>query len=263
MTTRSGSNVRVDHADGTAYVVLDRPDRDNALDLKTAGQLRDALADVVATPGTRAVVIRAEGRRFSVGGDLQEFRQAPMGAGLNDAVARCINDAIEIMHAARQPVICAVHGSVGGGAIGVTLASDIVVAAEDTTFRLGYTGSGLTPDCGVTWELPRRVGQARAMDLVLTNRRFKAPEALEMGIVSRVVKQGDLLAAVEEVLAAMRSVPVEALSEAKRLLRRAVATDLHNQLDDEARTIGRVGDSADARETIAAFLDKRPPSLSA
>lgn len=256
-------NVWVDYTDGVANVILARPDRDNALDLETSGHLLDALKEALATAGTRALVLRAEGARFSVGGDLEAFRVAPPGANLCDLVARPLHEAIEILQAARQPVICAVHGAVGGGAVGLVLASDIVVAAESTTFRLGYTGSGLSPDCGVTWELPRRVGMARAMDLVLTNRRFKAPEACDLGIVSRVVADDGVLAAVDEILSALRVVPVETLSEAKRLLRRSAACDLHGQLEDEARTIGRIGDTADTRETIAAFLEKRAPKLSA
>lgn len=258
----SEKHVRVESADGVATVTLANS-RDNALDLETSEHLRDALLLALGTPGTRALVLRGEGRRFSVGGDLAAFRVAPRGANLCDLVARPLHEAIEIMQAARQPVICAVHGAVGGGAVGLVLAADIVVAEESTTFRLGYTGSGLSPDCGVTWELPRRVGMARAMDLVLTNRRFKAPEACDMGIVSRVVADGGLEAEVAEMLRALRVVPVETLSEAKRLLRRAAGSDLHGHLEDEARTIGRIGDSDDTRETIAAFLEKREPQLSA
>jgi 2-(1,2-epoxy-1,2-dihydrophenyl)acetyl-CoA isomerase len=256
-------NVRVDYAGGTAHVVLDRPDRDNALDLATALDLRDALREAVAGAGVRAIVLRAEGKRFSVGGDLRAFREAPPGANLCDDVARPINDSIELMQAAHQPVVCAVHGAVGGGANGLVLASDIVLAAESTVLRLGYTGSGLSPDCGVTWELPHRIGFALAMDLVLTNRRVRADEARAMGIVSRVVPDDGLDAAIDDVLTALRRVPVSTLSESKRLLRRALAIDLHSQLDDEARTIGRIGDTPDTREAIAAFLDKRTPSFSA
>jgi 2-(1,2-epoxy-1,2-dihydrophenyl)acetyl-CoA isomerase len=263
LESRSHGNVRVDLAGDTGHVVLDRADRDNALDLTTATALRDALKDAIATSGVRAIVIRAEGRRFSVGGDLLGFRAAPVGANLCDAVARPINDCVEMMHAARQPVICAVHGAVGGGANGVVLAADVVIATSSTIFRLGYTGSGLTPDCGVTWHLPHRVGFARAMDLALTNRRVTAGEACDWGIVSRIVPDDGLAGAIDEVLDTLRRVPTETLSETKRLLRRAISIDLHAQLDDEARTIGRIGDTADTREAIAAFLDKRAPNFSA
>ncbi len=259
----SERDVRIDYVDGTAHVVLNRPDRDNALSLDFSRHLRDALHEAVTAPDVRAVVLRAEGARFSVGGDLRAFREAPMGGNLNDTVARPLHDAIEIMTAAHQPVVCAVQGAVGGGAVGLVLASDIVLATESTAFRTGYTGSGLSPDCGVTWSLPRLVGFARALDILLTNRRLGAQEACDLGLVSRVVADDGLAAAVNDVIAAMRRVPVATLSETKRLVRRAPVVDLHTQLEDEARTIGRIGDSPDTREAIAAFLDKRPPSYSA
>ncbi len=259
----SERDVRVDYLDGAAHVVLNRPDRDNALSLQLSRRLRDALREATTSAGVRAVVLRSEGRRFSVGGDLRAFRESPIGDNLNDTVARPLHDAIEIMTAAHQPVVCAVQGAVGGGAVGLVLASDIVLATESTAFGTGYTGSGLSPDCGVTWFLPRLIGCARALDILLTNRRISAQEARDLGIVSRVVADNGLPAAVADVLAAMRQVPVATLSETKRLVRRAPVVDLHTQLEDEARTIGRIGDTTDTREAIAAFLDKRPPSYSA
>lgn len=147
--------------------------------------------------------------------------------------------------------------------MGLVLASDVVLASESTVFRTGYTGSGLSPDCGVTWFLPRLVGTARALDLLLTNRRIDAHEARDLGVVSRVVADDGLPEAIEDVLLALRRVPLATLAETKRLVRRGPGLDLHSQLEDEARTIGRLGDTADTREAIAAFLDKRPPTYSA
>ncbi len=259
----SHRDVRVDVVDGAAHVVLNRPDRDNALSLEFSRHLRDALDEAFATPGVRAVVLRAEGARFSVGGDLWGFREAPIGANLCDTLARPLHVAIEIMTAAHQPVVCAVQGAVGGGANGLLLASDVVLATASTVFRTGYTGSGLSPDCGVTWFLPRLVGIPRALDLLLTNRRIDAQEACQLGLVSRVVADDGLPGAIEDVLRALRKVPVATLSETKRLVRRGTDLDLHSQLEDEARTIGRIGDTADTREAISAFLDKRPPTYSA
>ncbi len=254
--------VRVDQQRDVAHVVLANGPGGNALDLETASALRDALHAVTTDSAVRTIVLRGEGERFCVGGDLRAFERAPMGENLCDAVARPLHEAIEMMQASRQPVVCVVHGAVGGGANGLVLAADIVLAARGTTFRLGYTGSGLSPDCGVTWELPRRMGRARAMDLVLTNRRVDADEAVSLGLVSRVVEPGQLDEVLQSVLAALAAVPVETLSETKRLLARASSNDLHSHLEDEARTIGRIGDTADTREAISAFLAKRPPTFS-
>ena len=262
-TSDTGPDVRVEYTAGVAHVVLNRPDSNNALSLQVACALRDAVMEAVGAPGVRTVLLRAAGARFSVGGDLRSFREAEIGANLNDAVARPINDTIEVIAAAHQPVVCAVQGAVGGGAFGLMLSTDIIIAADSAVFRTGYTGSGLTPDCGVTWLLPRIVGMPQALDILLTNRRISAAEALDLGLVSRVVPADGLEAAVEDVLGALRRVPVATLSETKRLVRRSTELGLHSQLDDEARTIGRIGDTADTREAIAAFLDKRVPSYSA
>ncbi|GAC1377558.1 MAG: enoyl-CoA hydratase/isomerase family protein [Acidimicrobiales bacterium] len=251
------------HRDGdVAHVVLSSPETDNALSLALSRELRDLLLTATSDSTVRTVVLRSEGRRFSVGGDLRGFQSAPLGANLCDAVARPLHDAIEIMTSARQPVVCAAQGAVGGGAMGLVLAADIVVAAQSTVFRMGYTGSGLSPDCGVTWFLPRVAGYARSFDLLLTNRRFGTAEALELGMVSRIAADNSLGAEVDQILAALRRVPVETLAATKRLIRRSALTDLHGHLDDEAVTIGRIGDTPDAREAIDAFLDKRPPRFS-
>ncbi len=254
--------VRIEHADGVSRVVLDSAETRNALSLDLSRQLRDALVEATSDPRTRVVVLSAKGPLFSVGGELLAFRAAPVGANLNEVVARPLHDAIEAMTTARQPVVCVLHGSVGGGGVGLVLAADIVVMADSAAIRMGYTGSGLSPDCGVTWFLPRLLGVARAMDLLLTNRRVEAAEALQLGLVSRVVAADSLDSAVQDVLGALARVPVDTLGETKRLVRRAPVLDLHTQLDDEARTIGRIGDTADAREAMAAFLDKRPAIFS-
>jgi len=259
-TTHNGVELAI--ADGVARVTLASPGTRNALSLELASAMRDALRQASASPSVNAIVLRAKGDLFSVGGDLNAFREAPMGANLNDLVARPINEAIETITDARQPVICAVQGSVGGGAIGLVLATDISLAVESAAFRMGYTASGLSPDCGVTWFLPRYAGMAAALDLMLTNRRFTAAEALQLGLISRVVRDDGLEECVDQVISALRRVPTAALAETKRLARRAFAADLHSQLDDEARTIGRLGDTTETREVIAAFLDKREPTPS-
>ncbi|MDT0262759.1 enoyl-CoA hydratase/isomerase family protein [Jatrophihabitans lederbergiae] len=262
MLDRDDSAVRVTVNDGVAEVVLASAATRNALSLGLATEMRDGMESVCNAPGVRVIVLRSEGSIFSVGGDLKAFRSAPMGANLNDVVARPIHETIELMNNARQPVVCAVQGSVGGGAVGLVLAADISVMAETAVFRMGYTGSGLSPDCAVSWYLPRLAGLPIALDLLLTNRRVSAEEALRLGMISRVTAEESLESTIADIVAGMARIPFETLSETKRLTRRSMITDLHSQLDDEARTIGRLGDTSDTREAIAAFLDKRPPVLS-
>jgi 2-(1,2-epoxy-1,2-dihydrophenyl)acetyl-CoA isomerase len=253
------AGITVEEADGIAHIVLSRPEAGNALDLATSYGLRDAVAHVSKLPDLRAVVLRGEGKRFCVGGDLTGFKQAPPGAGLCYDVAVPLHEAILALGELPIPVVAQVHGAVGGGGVGLVLAADIAVAAESTVFRLGYTGSGLSPDCGVTWDLPHRIGMAKAMDLLLTNRRVSAAEASALGLVSRVVADDDLQAEVRMVIQALGAVPRQTLAETKRLARSAQFRSRAEQLEDEAVTIGRIGDTADTREAINAFLEKRPP----
>jgi 2-(1,2-epoxy-1,2-dihydrophenyl)acetyl-CoA isomerase len=257
------TTVRVDSGgDGVTSIVLARPERGNALDLATAEALRDAVTEVLTAEATRTVVLRGDGDRFCVGGDLRAFADAPDGARLNEVVARPLHEAILALRGAAVPVLCAVNGPVGGGGVGLVLAADLAVAARSCVFRLGYTGSGLTPDCGVTWDLPRRVGTAVATDLILTNRRVTADEAAALGLVARVVDDEALDAEVARLAGGLARIPRETLRQTKRLLAASPGRTLADQLDDEATTIGTIGDTADARETVAAFLAKRPPRLS-
>lgn len=258
----SSQGIRLDVADGIAHLVLAHGESGNVLHLEAARALREAAYLAARTPDVHCLILRAEGARFCVGGDLREFAAAPLGARLNEAVARPLHDAIEALGALSAPVVCAVRGAVGGGGVGLVLAADIVVAGRSATFTVGYTASGLSPDCGVSWDLPQRIGLARAMDLILTNRRVDAVEGQSLGLVSRVVENDAVDDVVNGIARALADGPRMALAQAKRLVRLAGQRSRTDHLNDEALTIGDVGDVPDAREGIDAFLNKRKPSFS-
>lgn len=256
------SGIRIETVGSTVHVILDRPEQGNALDLATLTSLLEAFQQVknlTKDGSVRAVVLRAEGRRFCVGGDLTTFLSAPVGSATNEVLAGPLHDAIELIAELPVPVIAAVHGATGGGGVGLVLACDLAIASEEAFFRLGYTGSGLTPDSGTTWELPHRAGLTTAMDLMLTNRRVPAVDALSLGMVSRVVPAEELGSEIAGIVEAIETVPPETVAETKRLLRAAIGRSRAEQLKDEAATIGRIGDSADTREAIDAFLNRRTP----
>lgn len=261
MASSTHGAVRIEEHDGITNVVIDRPDAGNALDLATSLELRDAVASLSTRQDLRVVILRSTGKRFCVGGDLVGFQQAGLDDNLCYTVAVPLHEAILGLEALPVPVIARVHGSVGGGGVGLVLAADIIVAAESAVFRTGYTGSGLSPDTGVSWELPHRAGLAAAMDLVLTNRRVSATEAVTLGLASRAVPDEDLDGEIESIVESLLVIPKQTLAETKRLLRASLSRALASHLDDEAHTIGRIGDTADARETIDAFLEKRRPSF--
>jgi 2-(1,2-epoxy-1,2-dihydrophenyl)acetyl-CoA isomerase len=256
------TGIRIDTAGRAVHVILDRPEQGNALDLATLTSLLEAFRQVQALTedsGVRAVILRAEGPRFCVGGDLATFLSAPVGSAHNEILARPIHEVIELIAELPIPVIASVHGATGGGGVGLVLACDLAIASEEAFFRLGYTGSGLSPDSGTTWELPRRAGIAIAADLMLTNRRVPATEALGLGMVSRVVPAEQLGPEIAGIIEAIEFVPPATVAETKRLLRAAAGRGRSQQLNDEAATIGRIGDTADTREAIDAFLNHRAP----
>ncbi|MGI5192389.1 enoyl-CoA hydratase/isomerase family protein [Streptomyces sp. CA-288835] len=248
----------VRHPDGVVELRLEDPGRGNALDLPTAEALRDATAEVAADPGG-AVLLRAAGAAFCVGGDLRAFAGRGEGTGAYvHAVATAAHAAVRTLYELPVPVVTAVRGAAAGGGIGLALVGDIVLAARSARFRLAYTAMGLTPDCGATWLLPRLVGPRLATDLVLTNRVLTGDEAELLGLVSRVVEGGEVDEAAYRTAAELAGGAGEALRAAKRLLRDEGAGEgLSRHLDEEARLIAGLAGSDEAQARMTAFLAPR------
>jgi 2-(1,2-epoxy-1,2-dihydrophenyl)acetyl-CoA isomerase len=141
------------------------------------------------------------------------------------------------------------------------LSGDLVVASAKAKFRLAYTAAGLSPDCGASWLLPRRIGLARAMDLSLTNRLVTAAEAAQWGLISRLVDHDDLNGEVAAIAHGLSQGSRQALAETKRLMWAGTADLYAAQLDDEAATISRLAASPDGIEGVSAFLQKRKPDF--
>ena len=167
---------------------LNRPDKGNAIDESMAADLAEAATQIAERPDVRAVLIAGNGPNFTVGGDLGLFAGTAREQ-LPNRLRRMIDSyhlAIERLTSIDAPVVAAVRGGAGGGGLGLLYAADIVVAADDARFALGYGALGLTADGGNTWFLPRMVGMRRAQELFLLNRRLTAQEALAFGLVSRL-----------------------------------------------------------------------------
>ncbi len=236
----------------------------NALDMAMAQGIREA-ADRVASGAddgsVRVAVLTAEGSTFCVGGDLREFAGATDRGAQVIAVADELHRAILTLRGVSVPVVSVVHGTVAGGGVGLALAADIVLMGSEATMRLAYTAAGLTPDCGSTWVLTRRLGAARAMDLALTNRPVSGSEAAAWGLISRSVPAAELNQEADKVVSALAAGPAGAYAQTKRLIAAAPHRDLATQLDDEAATIGKLIVGADGTEGVDAFLEKRTPSF--
>lgn len=255
--------VKWDVQDGVARITLSSGAA-NALDLAMSRALREAadrVAGGAADGSIRVAVVAAEGARFSVGGDLRDFSSAPDPRAHVRLCADELHSAIGTLDSAPAPVVSIVHGSVAGGGIGIALAADIVVVAEDAEFRTAYTAAGLSPDCGLTWVLARRLGAARALDLTLTNRTFTGADAAAWGLASRAVPAAALAEVEAQIVATLRSGPRGAFAQTKRLIRAAADRDLAAQLNDEAATVTEQFVGPEGTEGVSAFFAKRAASF--
>jgi 2-(1,2-epoxy-1,2-dihydrophenyl)acetyl-CoA isomerase len=252
--------VTTDH--GVATIRLNDPASMNALSAPVAADLERTIAKLSEDGSVRALVLTGTGRAFCAGGDVQSFydhRDDPHDVmqavldGLHGAVARLID--------APFPTIAAINGVVAGAGMGVALAADLAIAAESSMFTMAYTGIGVSPDGSSTFFLPRLVGTRVAMEMILTNRRVSSGEALSLGIVNRVVPDGELAEATKMLAEKLASGPTLAYVQARKLLRSSLPSDPFTQMDAEAAGILAAGETTDFYEGVSAFIEKRPPAF--
>jgi 2-(1,2-epoxy-1,2-dihydrophenyl)acetyl-CoA isomerase len=241
---------------------LNRPDAANALNLQMALDLMHASIRASEDPEVRALIITGAGKMFSGGGDLKSFaEQAEHLPGHLKEVALYLHAAISRFVRMDAPLIVAVNGAAGGAGMSLCLFADLVLAAESARFTLAYTRAGLSPDGGSTYFLPRIIGVRRALELALTNRVLTAREAQEWGIVTKVVRDSELLAEAQAVASQLASGATRAFGAARRLLHHSFAESLETQMELEAQAIADQARTQDAREGIAAFIAKRTPAF--
>jgi 2-(1,2-epoxy-1,2-dihydrophenyl)acetyl-CoA isomerase len=259
----SGS-VLVDLDDGVAHVRLNRPEASNGMDVPFLAALYEALMRVHGEPRVRAVLLTGEGPHFCAGGDVHTFAAQgdALPGYLREATTLLGNCASALMRM-EAPVVAAVHGyAAGGGGFGLVCAADLVVAGESARFLLGATRVGMAPDAGGSVTLARIVGLRKAMEIALTNPTLTAAQALELGLVNRVVPDDAVLA---EGLALARQLAegaTRALAATKRLLWEGLGATVEARLPEESRTVSELSGTEDAREGLAAVIEKRRPKFS-
>ncbi len=236
-------------------MVLDRPDLSNSIDLAAASLFAEAVAEA-SDAEIRAVVVRGEGKRFCAGGDVTSMVNAEDRSAYLKQLAGDLDRALQELSALEKPVVAAVHGAVAGAGLGLMLSCDLVVAARSTKFVMAYAGVGLTPDCGVSYLLPRAVGQQRALELALTDRTLSADEAYEWGMVTIVADDVQVLDKAQEIAQRLAESPPFAMAQAKRLLRSSWHTSREDSGADEARTIARASATEEAGNRIASFVGR-------
>jgi 2-(1,2-epoxy-1,2-dihydrophenyl)acetyl-CoA isomerase len=246
---------------GVGHLRLNRPEASNGMDVPFLRALYDAVMVATGQAGLRALLISGEGPNFCAGGDVKTF--AGKGEGLPDylreATAWLQNVAAGLL-GLPVPVVAAVHGfAAGGGGLGLVCAADIVIAAESAKFMSGAARVGMAQDAGSSVTLPQLVGLRKAMEILLLNPTLSAAEALEIGLITRVVPDGSLR---EEALAVARTLAAgapRALGATKRLVWSGLGNRVEAQLPEEARTVSELSGTADSREGLAAVLERRVP----
>jgi 2-(1,2-epoxy-1,2-dihydrophenyl)acetyl-CoA isomerase len=258
----SKESVILEIRDHVAHVTLNRPQAGNALDLEMAKELMAASLRCESEPTVRAVLLRGAGTNFCLGGDVKVFAAQPHLEAYLREITTYLHLAVSRFARLDAPVIAAVHGAAAGGGFSLAIACDLVVAADSATFLMAYSKIGMAPDGGSTYFLPRLVGLKRAMELTLTNRVLSAREACEWGLVTEVVPAEKLTQCAEELARSLAQGPTGAFGSAKRLLHSGWNQSLETQMELESRAIAEAGGTADGKEGITAFVEKRKAKFS-
>ncbi|WP_072802771.1 enoyl-CoA hydratase-related protein [Rhodococcoides yunnanense] len=251
--------VRFEISDGLATITLARPQAHNALDVATKVAFRSAV-ESAAQKDVRAVLITAEGKNFCVGQDLGEHVAAleadPSTA--MDTVGTHYNPLIRAIASLEAPVVVAIPGACVGAGLGIALAGDIRVAGTSTSFATAFTGIGLASDSGLSYALVEALGSSRATGLMLLGDKVTADQALDWGLVHRVVGDDEIQQTALTIARTLAAGPTQAFLQVKSLVG-ASAAGLFDALDREAKAQTALGSTADHKAAVDAFLAKRKP----
>jgi 2-(1,2-epoxy-1,2-dihydrophenyl)acetyl-CoA isomerase len=253
------SSIRLEREGAVARLTLDRPEKLNALTRAMLGEIREALAAVAADATSRVLVLTGAGRGFCAGQDLRDAAALADPDAVAAAIRDGYNPVIRGLVELPMPVVAMVNGIASGAGCSLALAADLAIAAESASFGFAFTRIGLVPDAGCTHFLPRRVGWARALGLVLTGEPLGAAAAATAGLVWKCVPDDRLADETARLAAQLAQLPARALALAKQAMRESAGNDLAAQLAVEERLQREAAASNDFREGVAAFLEKRPP----
>jgi 2-(1,2-epoxy-1,2-dihydrophenyl)acetyl-CoA isomerase len=248
--------IQFDVAASVARITLNRPDKLNSFTTQMHGELRDALSSL---GDARVLILTGAGRAFCAGQNLND-RAVTHGESvdLGVTVETCWNPLIRQLTDLHQPIIARVNGVAAGAGANVALACDLVVAAKSAKFIQSFSAIGLIPDSGGTWILPRLVGQARALGLALTGDPLPAEIAADWGLIWKAVDDEALDAEVDALAARLAALPPLGLAGIKQMIRASWSHTLDQELVHQRDAMRRLGYTADYREGVAAFLEKRP-----
>jgi 2-(1,2-epoxy-1,2-dihydrophenyl)acetyl-CoA isomerase len=265
-STTQLETVNVTRNETAATIELNRPEALNAWNGQFGTDLLAAVRDVAADEAVRAVVITGAGRGFSSGADLKDGGAGQLtDSGRPDVYTRLTELYHPIMETIREmpkPVVAAVNGPAVGIGCSLALCCDLILAAESAYFLLAFVNIGLVPDGGSSLFMPTRVGVARAAELMMLGERLSARQALEWGLINRVVADGELAAEAAALAARLAAGPTRSYAGAKRELNNWLYARMGEQLELEAQLQQEMAESEDFVEGVSAFIQKRPANFS-
>lgn len=254
-------NVILEHDDGIAAIRMNRPKEMNTLNFGLTRDLLKALEVCWDDAGTKAIVITGSGKAFCAGGDVAAFRNAP---DIGDATRQMTKDFDPLISGIRRmgkPVIAMINGVCMGAGLSIAAACDLRICGASAMFRQAYTSVGLTPDGAWSLCVPLLIGFGRASELILLDPLFDAKKALDLGLVNEVADDAELERVTKERTRRIVKGPLAAFAIAKDNLNRAMLGLLESQLEQERLGIMKSGRTRDAREGIAAILERRKPEF--
>jgi 2-(1,2-epoxy-1,2-dihydrophenyl)acetyl-CoA isomerase len=243
---------------GVLTITLNRPDVLNAFNTAMHKALGGALKEA-ADSGVRAVVLTGAGRGFCVGQDLTEFQEA--AGDIGNRLRKTYHPNVLAIRRLEKPVIAAVNGAAAGAGLSFACACDIRIAADSATFVPAFINIGLVPDSGGSYFIAQLLGYARAFEWMTTGRKLSAAEAHEWGLVSEVVEGDGLASRAGELAAQLAAMPTRGIGMTKRLFDQTGTNTLVEQLELEAQLQAAATQTADFREGVTAFLEKRDPNF--
>lgn len=245
-----------------ATITLNRPEAMNSFNQNVAKDLLEVTTDVRNNKSIRAVILNGNGPCFMAGGDIRMFNE------MMDSMPKGVDEMIDLLHRSianlmnmPKPVLACVHGSVAGAGVSLMMACDLVIAADDTKFTLAYSGIGMSPDGGATYNLPRLVGNKKAMEWLLLSDMFDAQTAQTFGLINWSVSSSELAQQSQKIISKLVRGPSHSFAHIKRLVNATWDHSLEKQLAEEGKAFADCTVSADFRIGVESFLQKKRPEF--
>ena len=252
-------SIKVNVTDGVATLTLNRAERLNSFTVAMHGEVRAALDAIAEDRSIRCFVLTGAGRGFCAGQDLSDRAVTPdaEGVDLGASIENYYKPMLQRLRALPMPTLAAVNGVAAGAGANIPFACDLVYAAESANFIQSFSKLGLVPDCGGTWWLPRLIGPARAMGLTLLGEKLTATQAAEWGLIWRCLADDQLMPTVKDVALQLSAGPTRGFVRTRQAIDAAMLLPLEGALDLERDYQRELGRSADYREGVSAFIQKR------